>query len=217
MQLTALFLHSTGFDALPNCWSKLTNLQSLYLSCPGELGAPAGLAPLGAWRQLTQLVISKYGLSFSGDRFFVHGLEENLVHLSLQQTLAFDKTMDLQLPQGSWQRHLTSLTCDLEHLLPDAYAAAGEDAHAAVHEATAVLQHATALRVLVIAHWQLEDHPLSVVQLVALLRTLSGLPALEEVLATRWPAAVADNLVQAHLALGCPLPLKGYQCDGTTD
>ena len=52
-----------------------------------------------------------------------------------------------------------------------------------------------------------ESQPPSVVQLVALLHTLSGLPALEAVLTEEWPPAAADTLEQAHLALGCPLPV----------
>ena len=178
-----LGLDCTAFRALPSSWTALSSLRKLELDCPGSLGAEGALHPLGSWTQLTLLRIHCY--ETYGKR---SNLEQQLTRLSALQDLCIRDMDDFELPPGRWQGQLTSLECDLQHVLP----AGGSPTSAA-----AVLAHATALRRLW-AWCEESTQP----QLRALLGTLAALPALERV---ELAGTLHREVGEAHTALGSPL------------
>ena len=169
--------------ALPPSWTALSSLRALLLDGPGLLDAASALHPLGSWTQLTLLRIHCY--ETYGKR---SNLEQQLTRLSALQDLCIRDMDDFELPPGRWQGQLTSLECDLQHVLP----AGGSPTSAA-----AVLAHATALRRLW-AWCEESTQP----QLRALLGTLAALPVLELL---ELPIRLEGEVREAHTALGSPL------------
>ena len=179
----------TKFRALPPSWSALSSVRELTLECPGPLDAAGALGLLGSWTQLTSLQITVYD-----EQFTPRSLEHQLPRLSALQHLhiclgAACSGLGFHLPPGRWQGQLTSLECNLQHLL----VADGQSSEAAV------LAHATALRQLKARHdWREPTQP----QLRTLLGVLAALPALQRVVTTH---TLEDEVHEAPSALGSPL------------
>ena len=151
------------------------------------MDAPGALQPLGSWTQLTSLFIDGRNMSCTRG-----SLEQQLTQLSALQHLGVDDMHDFELPPGRWQGQLTSLVCDLHHVLPD-----GSPTSAA-----AMLAHANALRRLKAWGRRHSDKPPQP-QLRALLGALAALPALEHVEVAR--SELQREVEEAHTALGSPL------------
>ena len=206
------------FTKLPASWRALSGLRELRLLNPGALNAARALEPLGSWTQLTSLHVVGTGVPFTP-------LQQQLTRLSALQEFRIAEYPDFELPPGHWQGQLTSLECDLSHVLV---------LWARSTQAAAVLAHATALRRLEAhsvrmprTYREFEENPHDYYgsyydedewgdegahedeivfpqpNLRALLGALAALPALQR--ATLRNTRLQHDIWQAHTALSSPL------------
>ena len=197
MQLTLLGLDCTAFRALPSSWTALSSLRKLELDRPGSLGAEGALHPLDSWTQLTSLRINGYETSCTPG-----SLEHQVTRLSALQHLRIGDLRDFELPPGRWQRQLTSLECEVGHVLP---------ADGSPSSAAAVLAHATALSRLRVCGWGYDCGEPTQPQLRALLGALAALPALELV-QLRGGRQLENEVEEVDTKLDSPLGARLQFC-----